>query len=1025
MKGAKKGSEFIISNDMEQLVESLNNGVAYDLETQKGYTQILRIEIKDAISRHEPQLVMNDTNGHFIQLLEGDGDLIIENDFNTQRHYVVGYIFEHLVEIEEAMRIEKHLIERIDRKFPHQAMGGFSKALTRKGNMILKGKVEDYKYNQGFLKVDDFTEEAQRQEELDHLIRNTRLSSHLAYREVKEAELEDMIKFVRKNKLKAKGKDFHRIAFGMFNHNCEFTDQMAVKVLNAIGGDGNYNSYVYAPYKKSSPASFYKWISDHGYKFSFMDRYYEAMTDEEVNIVREEPISIKRFINELDIYEAIKNSFRNILISSPTGSGKTTAIVAAAKMWMDEDIDNHYFLFLLPTIALVEQTAEGKEMGEGLAKRRVAKKVMINNLVDIGYNAVAGTYDKAQTYIDEINLEHPNAKILVVVDEAHKEVSDYYFRRPAISSVAKVKEHEQVFKFIGLSGTPQEIDKAGYDQLVTFELSKKEAVFKNLVTPIYNESKEFLSIVTRIINREVKSGRKVLLFLQRKVLLEDIKKSLDRLNVKSVLVRADLKTDEEKEAYDYLIEKEKFSKEFDVFLSTNFIADGVNVLNESDKYSVIIAPERSKSQIFNLSQIKQMSNRLRYTYENLIIPIFIGKEFEKERLEHDEPFGFETRFNKLMHIYQAAANDLRERFGDRLDEYQPSDIERMMGLPWVNDFKDTIIEDIGAANLMKMYRHYTNRPLLGVSKYVYEKFEAIRLMQEILFTVDRRTIRKKVSLEQEEYYKFFPMAFIRALEDILEGEAIQVDVDDFLANVNLDASALIDMTLAEREEMRKEKELELREAVEDNFTTDLYDEIVREYKENGNRFLKDSPLFTEMEEKFAPMHLQTIENHIEFSDYDVMLNVLKRTDNKNKQSHFKKRLRNKHNLEEFDKATEKTVEHRILEAIKRIIADEKNYIADAKGRNILDNRMYEKEVGLLIADDKDILKKSQVDNVFKDYFMFETTRATINGDSVRGKINIELIDDENIANEFGVKVIDIQKAYREYIYNRYQTPAVA
>ena len=136
-------------------------------------------------------------------------------------------------------------------------------------------------------------------------------------------------------------------------------------------------------------------------------------------------------------------------------------------------------------------------------------------------------------------------------------------------------------------------------------------------------------------------------------------------------------------------------------------------------------------------------------------------------------------------------------------------------------------------------------------------------------------------------------------------------------------------------------------------------------------------------------------------------------------------MRHKHNLEEFDKATEKTVEHRILEAIKRIITDEKNYIADAKGRNILDNRMYEKEVGLLIADDKDILKKSQVDNVFKDYFMFETTRATINGDSVRGKINIGLINDESIADEFGVKVIDIQKAYREYIYNRYQTPAVA
>src|SRR5699024_23536 len=166
-------------------------------------------------------------------------------------------------------------------------------------------------------------------------------------------------------------------------------------------------------------------------------------------------------------------------------------------------------------------------------------------------------------------------------------------------------------------------------------------------TPIYNESKEFLPIVTRIINREVKSGRKVLLFLQRKVLLEDIKKSLDRLNVKSVLVRADLKTDEEKEAYDYLIEEEKFSKEFDVFLSTNFIADGVNVLNESDKYSVIIAPDRTKSEIFNLSQIKQMSNRLRYTYENLIIPIFMGKEFEKARLKHNEPFGFRSEERRV------------------------------------------------------------------------------------------------------------------------------------------------------------------------------------------------------------------------------------------------------------------------------------------------------------------------------------------------------------------------------------------
>src|SRR5699024_5662074 len=102
--------------------------------------------------------------------------------------------------------------------------------------------------------------------------------------------------------------------------------------------------------------------------------------------------------------------------------------------------------------------------------------ILKENKESIGYNIVTGTYDKAAHFIKEVS-NNKEAKAMIIADEAHKEVSDYFFRKRAIKGLFDLREHPQVAKFIALSGTPQEIDKDNYDYMVKFELMNDEPVF--------------------------------------------------------------------------------------------------------------------------------------------------------------------------------------------------------------------------------------------------------------------------------------------------------------------------------------------------------------------------------------------------------------------------------------------------------------------------------------------------------------------------------------------------------------------
>ena len=1028
-----KDGNLYVRQNMEELPYWLGEGSAYDLETRKGHVQILRIEVKDSASRYDPSLVMNDTDGHFIQLLEDDGTEDPENHFLPQRHYTIGYIFNRLIEIEEAKKLEKVLAERIKRKFEHiDTLNGYAKGVSQTGNFILEGKIEDYKYNQSYLNVNDFDEEARRKEEMEELVQQTKLSTQIASDELTEAQLLDMAEFAKKKKLKPEDKrTFNRIAYGLFNHKGEYSEEVAIKVLDSIGGDGKYDKYIKAPSKLSTVLSFYYWIQDKGYQMNFVDRYFEGMTDEEVDIVKEDPIKIAQYIDSKDMCNIITNGYRYTLVESPTGSGKTTAVVEAGRNWMDGDINKRIFVFLLPTVSLVEQTAKDKKMGEGLFGRKSVPGVIVGNHFKTGYLQVAATYDKADAIMNYINLHHKDAEVLLVMDEAHKEVSDYDFRRSAIRAVAKAKENEQTVKFIGLSGTPQEIDKALYDQMVTFEPENKETIFKNLLVLEYSETKEFIQSTTKTIIKGIEEGRKSLVFIQNKDLLEDTKVALDKMGVKSSVIKSGIEEKEGKEIYGHLIDEQEFADGVEVLLSTNFIADGINILNDTDKYDVIIAPDRIKSPIFNLSQIKQMSNRLRNKYENLIIPLFVSETIEKERLEHDKLFGFETRFKKLNYKNKRAAQDLKERFGDRIDEYHPGELERALSLPWMNIYADNPFTDneIGetTADLMKEYRYYINKPHSKPTRRSMDVTARVEEMQEALFTADRRANRKRVSKEQEDYYARFPSAFINALEDIFEAEAQHMFLHDYIEGISEDKQALIDNHFPEFEELRKATEKEKREKFEEVFTPKVFEQLYEDFVDNKRKIRKDTQTYREFEKLVSVIDMKVIEEHLPFADHNTILKIAKNTNNRNEQAKFKRRFYAKRRLDGFKTATEKTDTHKVIDMLKAYIDDEQYYTEDAKGELLLTNESLKKKIIPKIlrkvnSKDNDITERKII-KILNDYFIFESVQVTINKKSVRGRRDIKLLSEESIANEYNADVIDIRKAYKEFIFDLEQKNA--
>src|SRR5699024_8712610 len=226
-----------------------------------------------------------------------------------------------------------------------------------------------------------------------------------------------------------------------------------------------------------------------------------------------------------------------------------------------------------------------------------------------------------------------------------------------------------------------------------------------------------------------------------------ISRTLSKQDYKVSTITSDTANLSKSVHYRRLLHNEKFP-DADALIATNVISDGINIMNESENYTCIIAPHFKSSPIYNASAIKQATNRFRNPYKRVVMPIFIpvddkGNE-DEERAKMLNSFGLDANYNDLLSQAVRFSEMLRKRFSDSIDMYQPDLLERVNGLmsrnyyitnPKRYNFK------IALVNEHMIHEYYKN-----YDKEIVKQLEDIR---QSVFNVDERLIHKRASVDKE------------------------------------------------------------------------------------------------------------------------------------------------------------------------------------------------------------------------------------------------------------------------------------
>ena len=883
-------------------------------------TTLIVIDVDNELGNVAPEELVNYIKPHAYYYTFSHGKL---SDETGKEQNALRLIFEldKPASKEMALYIEKAITLEIKKKFPFIDNHGGEVAGTLTKTFVFGSRNENFKvYNRPPINVDSYEEEFTLEQDFKDLEAVTKIHNNTAF---DGNELIDMAKFLADKNVYIDGdhKKWTGIAMGLF-HSAKLgmiSEELALQVVMCFDQHRHPESY-YLTYKSdkevANPAtvgSFIKLAKDNGYKRKHTNK--PEIKKEHKNLKK---ITIDSYLGIDQATEILNDKAKTVLVCSPTGSGKTYSFIESIKLYLKEHTDTACY-FAMPTKALVSQAVETYDLGAGLMGKFSPKRCYEDAINKLGLPIVVGTYDKAKIFSD--HLKHK--KLIIVADEAHKEVLDYSYRPQAINGLFNLRTASNVIKFIGLSGTPQEIDLTRYESVVEVNSSIKRSVFNDLDIATYGESYLFEESTTRLISREVKAGNKVLAFINNKRIIKNIQGVLSNVGIKSVAISSRENLSQSK-TYRYIMEHEKLPDDAQVLLATTVISDGINIKNDSENYVCVVAPHYQKSPLFNASTIKQASNRFRNTYKKLIIPYFISKptQDDKDRQNETKLFNFEWKYNNLLETAKGIASYTEARFRNSLGEYNPSILEVLAGMYFQNPYlKDNFNKKELERALQEERKKNARFP--NYDKELVKKLDAFRSK---LFDVDSRVIRQRTSEAQEKYYQYYPYAFLKNLETTLE-------VSPCIEGLELYLNSKEDKKLIKSlyEEIKRAEDLEDRDK-EENLATLLTEQIYEGYYYERQMGRKDGIYSNIIEDLLSKKHLKTLPDLIDHCTHNEAIHLLERVKRHRDIHDFKNSLKALIQLNEYNKTKKSTPTKVIIKLLEATFCDGEEFTGSERDK---------------------------------------------------------------------------------------------
>src|SRR5699024_10145126 len=582
-------------------------------------------------------------------------------------------------------------------------------------------------------------------------------------------------------------------------------DNIIIEALSILDGNRQNERY-YLDFKKSltdttsqaTARTLYKIASEKGYKFKRKEQPKTKEIHELENA--EKPIMIEQYIGKEQYLKLLLNDDKRILLVSETGTGKTRSAIEASKE-LNKQNKKSFVYIALPVIALSEQTERLYDTNTAIiGTNKVNTKQEVNKAINNDTRLLIGTYNKAQEVCNYLN----GYDITIIIDESHKEATDYSYRRKAINTLFNLADDERVCKFIGMTGTPSEINHSAYDSIVTFKLKEPKVLADKLQFLDYYKATHFEDITARIIEQELARGKKILAIVDNKNRIKNIAQALRTKNKKVATISSDEEL-QNNPTYKQILENEKFDDKTDVILSTRVLVDGINIQNTKD-YVLIIAPNHSMgANFYNLDLIRQASNRFRNQYEKIIVPLFVLSEID-EKKDHerasDRPFNLEYRYQSLMKSANVVKAVSESEFKKNIQYFTPSIAEKLAGLFRPNEAKDFNFE------LAYKQKRLAEHGLSHDEQLLTELTE----LESKMFEIDERHIRTQAIEDKEKYYSLYPYAFRKAIAksvEVLEVESVPEQT--YFLNSDSDLTKILEKIGLESVEDDKEKRDYLRE----------------------------------------------------------------------------------------------------------------------------------------------------------------------------------------------------------------------
>ena len=591
--------------------------------------------------------------------------------------------------------------------------------------------------------------------------------------------------------------------------------------------------------------------------FRRSNKYYHA-TSNVTNAMNVEQVKFDRYI-PIEFSKGILESEQNILIKSPTGSGKTHSFINAAKESAKELMaanQTRFFILAVPTIAICDQVAHGNDV---LAVRGETPKLYdhLKRYAHSGKRVLVCTYDMAEALINMLGSIKPFASYSVIVDEVHQLSHNYNFRGRAIESLYSL--HSKVKSFIGLSGTPDDVLRDPFDREVHISTNYEAAPCKVWGALTYTKRDEEEALLFQLIKQKAKSGKRLLIFIQNKDFIKRLQTQLQKEQIKVAAVTADGKLTNP--TYKTLVKESRFPEDIQVILSTSVLSDGINLKNDSLNYDCIVVASNN-SPMFNVDQARQCANRFRNSYNGF----YIFMQQAKKETKH--LFNIESAYNYEKLIAQNAVDLINEQFAGK-----------------------------GNSQLLRMAKIE--------KRYGIAFDEAEKAHYNVL------ALRHNVSNEKNQYYALYRNQFIEALANVMgTSPKPSIDVSEFIKLNNIDTSKIIE-GLDELKVAAKSDKAEKIARIGDHYTKDIYEAFLNE----------DEEILKVFKQAVTSEHYACLKGIVHLADNRTSLHLVKQVERRADINAYKNRIEAFTDIQYFTKVNRQSPTKEAYEAINGHIGE--------------------------------------------------------------------------------------------------------